>query len=67
MSQKVIGDRSSLGAQPLDDLVKIDRVPMHDGSRNEAQARRPEALILEGWGSRPQLAKSDAKGIVRFQ
>ena len=48
VTQEIVGNGRSLSAQPLDDPVKIDGVPMHDGSRDEAQARRPEALVLEG-------------------
>jgi hypothetical protein len=48
MSQKIVGDRRSLGAQPLDDPVEIDCVPVNNSSRDEAQARRSEALVLEG-------------------
>ena len=48
MSQEIVGNGRSLRTQPLDDTVEIDRVPMDDGSRDEAPARRAEALVFKG-------------------
>ena len=47
MGQQIIGNRRSLRAQLPDGTVEIDRVPMNNGGRDEAQARRPEALVFE--------------------
>jgi hypothetical protein len=47
VSQKIVGDYSTLGTQLPDGLVEIDHVPVHNGGRDEAQPRRTEALIFE--------------------
>ncbi len=47
MGQKVVGDICSLRAQLPDGPVEIDRVPVNNGCRDEAQARRTETLVLE--------------------
>jgi hypothetical protein len=48
MGQQIVGNRRSLRAQLVDSTVKIDRVPVDNGGGNEAQARRAEAVVLEG-------------------
>jgi hypothetical protein len=48
VSQKIVGDYPTLSTQLPDGLVEIDHVPVHNGGRDEAQARRTEALIFEG-------------------
>ena len=48
VGEEIVGDIGSLRAQLPDGAVEIDRVPVNDGSGNEAQARRAEALVFEG-------------------
>ena len=48
VGQKLVGNRRPLRAQLSNGPVEIDRVPMNDGGRDEAQARRAETLVLEG-------------------
>ena len=48
MGQQLVGNCRSLRTLLPDGTVEIDRVPVNDGSGNEAQARRAEALIFEG-------------------
>ena len=48
MGQQIVGNRRSLRAQLPDGTVEIDRVPVNDGSGNEAQAGRAKALVFEG-------------------
>ena len=48
VGQQVVGNRHSLHAQLPDGTVEIDRVPVNDGSGDEAQIRCAEALVLEG-------------------
>ena len=48
MGRQIVGNRRSLHAQMLDGAVKIDRVPVGNGSGDEAQSRRAETLVFEG-------------------
>jgi hypothetical protein len=56
VGQQVVGNRRCLRAQLPDGTVEIDRVPMSNGGGDEAQARRPEALVFEGAVSNFPLA-----------
>src|SRR3982750_1532596 len=47
VGEQFVGDNDALGAEVLDGTVEIDRVPVDDGCRQQAQPRSPEALVLE--------------------
>ena len=47
MRQQVIGNRDALRSQLVDGSGEIDRVPMDDRRRDQAQARGAEALVFE--------------------
>jgi hypothetical protein len=48
VSEEIVGNRRALGTQLSNGAVEVDRVPMDDGGRDEAEARRTKALVLKG-------------------
>ena len=48
MSEEIIADDDALSAQVLNGTIEVDGVPVDDRGRDEAQAGRTEALVLEG-------------------
>ena len=65
MGQQIVGNRRSLRAQLPDGTVEIDRVPVNDGSGDEAQARCAEALVLEGAVSNFSLTVEEHRATQR--
>jgi hypothetical protein len=51
MSEQVLTDSHSIGAQFGNCMADIDRVPKDDGRDSEIETRSPVALILEGAGA----------------
>ena len=66
MGQQIVGNRRSLRAQLADCAVEIGRVPVNDGSGDEAQARRTEALVFEGAVSNFPLAMKEHRAAQRI-
>ncbi len=48
MSEKIVTDPFSIGAQFSNGVAEIDSVPEDDGRDDEIEARSPIALIFEG-------------------
>ena len=59
VGQQIIGSHRSLRAQLPNGTVEIDRVPVEDGGRDEAQARRAATLVFEGAVSNFSLAMEE--------
>ena len=65
VGEEIVGDICSLRAQLPDGTVEIDRVPVNDGGGDEAEARRAEALVLEGAISNFSLAVEEHRAPQR--
>ena len=65
VGKEIVGNCCALGPQLPNGPVEIDRVPMHDRGRDEAEARGAETLILEGAISDFALAMEEHRASQR--
>ncbi len=48
VGEQIVGHMDTLGAEMLDGPFEVDGVPVDDGGGEQAEAGRPETLVLEG-------------------
>jgi hypothetical protein len=67
MSQELVWDKHALPSELLHGMIEINRVPVHDRRRDQAEPRRTEALVFEGAVTDLTLAADSDEVAGRFR